>query len=254
MKKTKISVVTVCFNASDFIEKTILSVIEQNYSNIEYIIIDGGSKDGTINIIKKYTDHISYWLSEPDKGIYDAMNKGIKVATGEWINFMNAGDTFCDNNVISEVFSISNKHIQSDIIYGDSISKDKYGSQQLKISDSKIEKLKYAPIYRHGASFVRTSLHKQYLFDLSKKKFGYALDYYCIYTLYCCGYRFERVDCKILSYLNDGVSNHPYKNLYYNFLIASSNGISIKILLYEFYALIKLIYQNVLSAIRKSNH
>ncbi|RHJ54940.1 glycosyltransferase family 2 protein [Bacteroides sp. AM10-21B] len=101
----KISVVTVCYNAADTIERTMLSVLNQTYHDIEYIIIDGGSTDGTVDIIRKYADKIAYWVSEPDKGIYDAMNKGIKVATGEWINFMNAGDIFCDKNVLTNIFS-----------------------------------------------------------------------------------------------------------------------------------------------------
>ena len=88
-----ISVVTVSYNAVATIEQTLLSVINQTYPNIEYIIIDGGSTDGTVDIIKKYADEIVYWISEPDKGIYDAMNKGIKKANGEWINFINAGDS-----------------------------------------------------------------------------------------------------------------------------------------------------------------
>lgn len=91
-----ISVVTVSYNAVGTIEQTLLSVINQTYPNIEYIIIDGGSTDGTVDIIKKYADEIVYWISEPDKGIYDAMNKGIKKANGEWINFINAGDSYYD--------------------------------------------------------------------------------------------------------------------------------------------------------------
>jgi glycosyltransferase involved in cell wall biosynthesis len=83
-----VTIVTVSYNVVSTIERTILSVVNQTYSNIEYIIIDGGSTDGTVDIIKKYMDKIAYWVSEPDKGIYDAMNKGILMAKGQWINFM----------------------------------------------------------------------------------------------------------------------------------------------------------------------
>ena len=113
----KISIVTISYNIVSSIEKTILSVISQTYSNIEYIVIDGGSTDGTVDIIKKYSNKISYWVSERDKGIYDAMNKGIEAATGDWINFMNAGDLFFHNNVISEIIPFLDNNV--DIIYGD---------------------------------------------------------------------------------------------------------------------------------------
>ena len=88
---TLISVVTVSYNAVLTIEQTILSVINQTYPNVEYIIIDGGSTDGTVDIIKKYADKIAYWVSEPDKGIYDAMNKGGLKATGDLFSFLMLG-------------------------------------------------------------------------------------------------------------------------------------------------------------------
>ena len=101
---TLISVVTVSYNAVSTIEQTILSVINQTYPNVEYIIIDGGSTDGTVDIIKKYADKIAYWVSEPDKGIYDAMNKGGLKTTGDFIQFLNAGDWLENEHVIEKIF------------------------------------------------------------------------------------------------------------------------------------------------------
>lgn len=98
-----ISIITVIYNDKLYLEETILSVINQKYQNIEYIIIDGGSSDGSIDIIKKYQHKINLWISEKDEGIYDAMNKGFQLANGEWINFMNSGDTFASNEVVSNI-------------------------------------------------------------------------------------------------------------------------------------------------------
>lgn len=135
--KLLISVVTVCYNAADTIEKTMLSVLNQTYHDIEYIIIDGGSTDGTVEIIRKYADRIAYWVSEPDKGIYDAMNKGIKVATGEWINFMNAGDEFVDANVLDKLF-FAKTVANVDVIYGNTLMKYTEG-----ISFTKVKEIDY---------------------------------------------------------------------------------------------------------------
>ena len=92
----KVTVVTVVFNDAAHIESTMLSVIGQTYKNIEYIVIDGKSNDGTTDLIKRYSDKITKWISEPDKGIYDAMNKGLALATGDYVIFMNSGDKFID--------------------------------------------------------------------------------------------------------------------------------------------------------------
>jgi len=100
-RKPHISIITVVYNAESLIEKTIQSVIDQQYEGIEFIVIDGGSSDNTVNIIKKYEKYIDYWISESDRGIYDAMNKGIDVAKGRGLLFLNAGD-YLAGKVISE--------------------------------------------------------------------------------------------------------------------------------------------------------
>lgn len=115
-QKPLISIITVVYNGEKYLEETILSVINQTYENIEYIIIDGGSSDGTLDIIKKYEDKIDYWVSEKDDGIYEAMNKGIDIASGKWINFMNAGDNFYSNVVIQTIFK--DRSFEEIIIHG----------------------------------------------------------------------------------------------------------------------------------------
>ena len=122
----KISIITVVFNGVETLETTIKSVINQSYKNIEYIIIDGNSKDGTIDIVKKYNHSITQWISEPDNGIYDAMNKGLNISNGDYIWFMNSGDEIANNNTIQDI--ISSNPI-SDIYYGDTIMIDSDGNE-----------------------------------------------------------------------------------------------------------------------------
>ena len=106
----KISIITVCYNSATTIEKTILSVASQTYANIEYIIVDGNSKDNTLEILKKHENKILKWISEPDKGLYDAMNKGIAMATGDLIGILNSDDTFHSNTVIEDIVNFHRKN------------------------------------------------------------------------------------------------------------------------------------------------
>jgi len=99
----KISIVTVCYNSENYIRDSIESVLQQDYQNVEYIIIDGGSTDKTTEIIQEYTEELAYFISEPDKGIYDAMNKGIAVSTGDYVGILNSDDFFTHGSVLSEV-------------------------------------------------------------------------------------------------------------------------------------------------------
>ena len=166
----KISIVTVTFNCDSVIEATIKSVISQTYPNYEYIIIDGKSHDNTLNIIDKYKARIDKLISEPDKGIYDAMNKAINMSTGDWIIFMNAGDVFYSVDAIEKIMSQYDG--SADVIYGNSIRRQ-LGHTINDIASDDVRGLDYAPIYRHGSSLVRTQIHKENLFDLSlKKKYG----------------------------------------------------------------------------------
>jgi len=181
--KPLITVVTVCYNAVNELEETMLSVLNQTYDNIEYIVIDGGSTDGTVDIIKKYADKIAYWVSEPDNGIYDAMNKGIKAATGEWINFMNAGDRFYGKEMIGKVFSSYGRE-NIKVIYGD-VLLEKGEDTLLKKSQS-LSFLKIAMPFCHQSSFAHISVYKQG-FD---SRFRIASDYDFFYRIY--GYWGER--------------------------------------------------------------
>lgn len=172
-----ISVVTVSYNAVSTIEETICSVINQTYSNIEYIIIDGGSTDGTVDIIKKYADKIAYWVSEPDKGIYDAMNKGIDVATGEWINFMNSGDTFYSNNIIEKVVEQLTAEIA--VVYGDVMLKYSWGNVLKKALPINIMNEKFP--FSHQSCFINIIPMKMLKYDTS---FMICADYNFFYKLY----------------------------------------------------------------------
>ena len=175
----KISIVTVCYNAVETIESTILSVINQTYENIEYIIIDGGSADGTVEIIRKYSNKISFWVSEPDNGIYDAMNKALDHVTGEWVNFMNSGDSFVNENVLQIVFGNGSNHEQAKVLYGKSIIEYRWGTYE--VTPCKIDKITTGMIFVHQSSFVRSAYQKSHKFNL---KYTIAADYAMFKELY----------------------------------------------------------------------
>jgi glycosyltransferase involved in cell wall biosynthesis len=164
MRLPKISIVTVVYNDRDALEKTLESVAAQDYSNIESIIIDGGSNDGTLEVIKKYHAIIAYWVSEPDNGIYEAMNKGMNMANGEYITFLNAGDCYTQADVITNLFT-NNNH--EDIVYGDifvvNAFNDKPPRYQKARPFNKDKLLKYGTaVVCHQAIFVKKSISPQY--------------------------------------------------------------------------------------------
>ena len=134
------SIITITYNAAKCLEQTVLSILSQSYSNIEYIIIDGASSDGTLEIIKQYESGVSCWISEPDKGIYDAMNKGLQRATGDYVWFINAGDSLYTSDIVQQIASlVQKKKVLPDIIYGETIIVDEdgksLGKRRLKAPD-----------------------------------------------------------------------------------------------------------------------
>lgn len=127
MNKPLFSIITICYNAEATLERTIQSVLAQTYPNVEYIVVDGASKDNTLAIINRYRPQLGKVVSEPDKGLYDAMNKGIGLATGDYLCFLNAGDTFFSANTLQEMVATLPADKQPDVIYGETALVDAEG-------------------------------------------------------------------------------------------------------------------------------
>ena len=161
----KITIITVVFNGAKYIRSAIQSILSQDYDNIEYIVIDGGSIDGTVDIVKEYQDKISVFISEPDEGIYDAMNKGIVLATGNVIGILNSDDFYVDNNVVKQVVrEFNNRGVDSvfaDLVYISSSNINKvvryFDSGQFKPS-----LFSYGLMPAHPTFFVKKSIYEKY--------------------------------------------------------------------------------------------
>lgn len=170
----RISIITVTFNAEKVVEKTLLSVVGQTYDNLEYLIIDGASKDGTMVIVERYRARIERCgriVSEPDKGLYDAMNKGARLATGEWILFMNADDVFIDQDVVADVAAFIEAHPEADVVYGNTEQVWDYGTVVSAPAEAYVNhKMCISP----QATFVKTALHNLHPFDL---QYRFAADF-----------------------------------------------------------------------------
>lgn len=155
----KLSVITVNYNNAKGLQRTIESVVRQTSNDYEFIIIDGGSADGSVNVIKEYTSTICYWISEPDGGIYPAMNKGVQAAHGEYCIFMNSGDEFYANDVIEKIL---NQDIKEDIICGDIC----FGDNNISPNPDKVTmRTFYKHTLYHQASFIRTLLLREHPYD-----------------------------------------------------------------------------------------
>lgn len=203
----KISVITVVFNGEMYIEETILSVIKQNKNDfeLEYIIIDGGSTDRTIEIIDKYKNDIDLVISEKDNGIYDAMNKGIQHATGDIIALLNADDFYLDN-CLFEVVECFKKN-KTDIIYANMNMIDAVSSSVMYIRKPKLWKLILDMNMNHPAMFVSKKVYSKLQYNLN---YPIAADYDFCLKAKNKGYRFTYLDFVTTSMRNDGVSANQY--------------------------------------------
>lgn len=217
MGNIKITIITVVYNGIKNIENTLLSIINQQYDNIELIVIDGGSTDGTQEIIKKYNKNIAYWVSEPDKGIYDAMNKGIQAATGEWINFMNSGDSFYSEKVLSN-FNFSQLN-EFDVVYGsiNCITK----SNAFILKPKPVHKMLESLIFCHQAAFAKRTLLVSNKFDTF---FKIAADYKMFFTFFKNGAKFKELDLIVSNYeAEDGISSNSFYKMGREYAIVKGN-------------------------------
>ena len=206
MDEVKLTIVTVCRNAESCIETAILSVLEQTFENYEYLIIDGASTDNTLEIVKKYEDEFVskgirfFYISEPDNGIYDAMNKSLQYSCGEWILFLNAGDSFFDKEVLRKLFS--EDYSNADVVYGNVVlvENGKYKKALIgKITDDSL----HSPIC-HQSTMIKTQLMKERCFDT---KYRLAADYDLLLRLYNRGAVFVKTETVIAVFELGGASS-----------------------------------------------
>ena len=199
----KLSIITVTYNVSKAIIPTIESVRSVKTPEVEYIIVDGGSKGDTLQIIQNYKDVVDIFISEPDKGIYDAMNKAIGLAKGDYINFMNAGDCFVNSSVLKDV-STNIKGEIADVVFGNEVVKlDGIYYEMEATPFYAPPHIKHSMGFNHQCTFVRTAMARQYPFDL---QYRLAADYNMIMTIYRNKGTFLKVSLPIAYFDTNGVS------------------------------------------------
>lgn len=198
----KLSIITVNLNNRNGLQRTIDSVVSQTFTDYEWIVIDGGSTDGSRELIEQYQDHFSYWCSEPDKGIYNAMNKGIAHAKGEWLQFLNSGDWLYENTTLEKVFS---KEYTADVLYGDSLYISKVKNFAHICPDKLSLSYLYSDFLNHQSTFYNKTVFDSYSYDETNR----------IYSDWQLSLKLV-LDGKVFTHL-------PFFIVYYNFEGLSSN-------------------------------
>ena len=207
----KFSIITVTFNAGATLEDTIQSVITQSYRNLEYIIIDGGSKDRTLDIIERYRTHIHAVVSEPDKGLYDAMNKGLKLATGDYICFLNAGDELHEDDTLLLMVHSITENALPDVLYGETAIVDEEGHFLRMRRLSAPERLTWKSfrsgmLVCHQAFFARRDLAEP--FDL---KYRFSADFDWCIRIMKKSQALHNTHLTLIDYLNEGMTTRNRK-------------------------------------------
>jgi glycosyltransferase involved in cell wall biosynthesis len=198
-----ITVITVVYNGAEMLEKTIQSVILQNYPSVEYIVIDGASTDGSTDIIKNYESKIAGWLSEKDTGIYNAMNKGIRMASGEWICFLNCGDVFVDSESVGKVAEeIVSGSENTAVVYGNILVSGADGINREKIAGEPCNL--HRMFFCHQSAFVKTGILHQYLFD---EHYRMSADLKFFKQCYYDKCLFRHLNFPVVIYDTSGISN-----------------------------------------------
>ncbi|MEG0408093.1 MAG: glycosyltransferase family 2 protein [Bacilli bacterium] len=230
----KISIITISYNSEKTIEETIKSVINQKNEELEYIIVDGGSRDSTCRIIEKYIESIDVFISEKDFGISDAFNKGIKLATGDFIGIVNSDDILYPN-AIKKIKNICESTQNVDVIFGNIIQfENRLSDGYIKKPNLNLSKLTYTFLLFHPAMFISKDAYKKY--GMYSHNYKFAMDYELISKMFLNNAKFKYIDEVISAFREGGVSQRKMKlTLLEHKIIAKTNGTSeTKINLYIF--------------------
>ena len=207
----KFSIITVTYNAESVLEDTLQSVISQTYHHVEYIIIDGASKDSTLSIIDRYKDRITKVISEPDKGLYDAMNKGMRQATGDYLCFLNAGDSFHEDDTLQQIVHTITESELPDVLYGETalVNNERHFLRMRRLSTPEVltwKSFKQGMLVCHQAFFAKTSLAEPY--DL---QYRFSADFdWCIRVMKKAR-TLHNTHLTIIDYLEEGMTTQNRK-------------------------------------------
>ena len=242
----KFSIITVTYNAGKVLEDTIQSVVFQTYRNVEYIIVDGGSTDNTLDVVHKYQERISKVISEPDKGLYDAMNKGIRMATGDYLCFLNAGDELHENETLQKiVYTLKGKELP-DVIYGETAIVDEEGHflHMRRLSTPEHlhwKSFKEGMLVCHQAFFSRRELALANPYDL---RYRFSADFDWCIRIMKQSKNLHNTHLTLIDYLNEGMTTQNHKaSLKERFRIMTKHYGWISTILHHGWFVIRLFYK-----------